>query len=34
MAFYANSYTISSILAHSDINVQASRSVHEEVDEG
>ena len=37
MALYENSntsYTISSFLAHSDINVLASRSVHKEVDEG
>ena len=36
MALYenSNSYTISSISVHSDINVLASRSVHKEVDEG
>ena len=37
MALYKNSntsYTISSNLTYSDINVLASRSVHKEVDEG
>ena len=37
MALYENSdtsYTISSNLAYSDINVLAYRSVHKEVDEG